>query len=282
MKRITFLFTIILAALSVTAQKAQIKVAYDVEAPSLSTKTQRPSQMVLLTGKDGSYYYNSMSQYVDSMNSTPNGKSKLREIQMKAWMVQGPEGISFDMTRGNAPHKKIHTYIIKDENNSIVYNKWANEPGYYTEPKTEQQWTIVEDSTQNILGYECIMATMDYHGRKWKAWFSPEIPISDGPWKFRGLPGLILKAEDSNKLFHFTATGLENVDTNLPTLYMKNDYKKVDRQSALRDHEHYLANREANLRAQFNATVVKHVDDSGNEVEAPVYKREIYAIETDF
>lgn len=282
MKRTTILSAILLVALAVFGQKAQIKVMYETKAPSLATKTQKPTKMVLLAGKDGSYYYNTMSQYVDSMNSTPEGKSKLREIQMKAWMVQGPEGMSFDLSKGNAPLKKVHTYIIKDENNSIVYGEWADEHGYYAEPKNEQQWTIVEDSTQTVLGYECVMATMDYHGRKWKAWFTTEIPVSDGPWKFCGLPGLILKVEDNDNLFHFIATGLESVDMEMPSLYMKNEYSEVDRKAALRDNEQYRANMEANLRARFNTTVVKHVDDNGNEVAAPVYKREIHAIEPDF
>lgn len=282
MKRTTILSAILLAALAVFGQKAQIKVMYETKAPSLSTKTQTPTKMVLLVGKDGSYYYNIISQYVDSMNSTPEGKSKLREIQMKAWMVEGADGMSFDLSKGNAPLKKVHTYIIKDENNSVVYGKWADEHCYYAEPKSEQQWKIVEDSAQTILGYECIMATMDYHGRKWKAWFTPEIPVSDGPWKFCGLPGLILLAKDNDNLFNFTAIGLENVDMEMPHIYMKDDYSEVDRKSALRDNEQYRANIDANLRARFNATVIKHVDDDGNEVAAPVYKREIHAIEPDF
>ena len=36
-----------------------------------------------------------------------------------------------------------------------------------------------------------------------------EIPLMDGPWKFRGLPGLILKAEDDQKLFFYEAVCIE-------------------------------------------------------------------------
>lgn len=51
------------------------------------------------------------------------------------------------------------------------------------------------DSTADVLGYECVMAESDYHGRRWRAWFSPDLPLPFGPWKLHGLPGLILKAE---------------------------------------------------------------------------------------
>ena len=32
----------------------------------------------------------------------------------------------------------------------------------------------MSDSTKNILVYECVKATTDFHGRKWTVWFSPD------------------------------------------------------------------------------------------------------------
>lgn len=55
----------------------------------------------------------------------------------------------------------------------------------------------IADSTKNILGYDCVMATAHYHGRDWTAWFTPDIPLPEGPWKLTGLPGLILEASES-------------------------------------------------------------------------------------
>lgn len=78
----------------------------------------------------------------------------------------------------------------------------------YEEDWEKPQWEI-GDSTKMILGYECVEATSDYRGRKWTAWFAPDIPLQEGPWKLCGLPGLILEAADSRREFHFLANGLK-------------------------------------------------------------------------
>ena len=41
-------------------------------------------------------------------------------------------------------------------------------------------------------------------------WFTPDIPVSEGPWKLHGLPGLILQAEDSEHWFSFVCIEIEN------------------------------------------------------------------------
>jgi GLPGLI family protein len=61
-----------------------------------------------------------------------------------------------------------------------------------------QQWTIT-DSIKTIGGYACKMATCFFRGRDYTAWFSPDIALSNGPWKFGGLPGLIMEVHDSGR-----------------------------------------------------------------------------------
>lgn len=77
----------------------------------------------------------------------------------------------------------------------------------YSEDWEKPEWEI-GDSTKMILGYECIEAISNFRGRKWTAWFTPEIPIQEGPWKLCGLPGLILRAEDGKGDYVFEADGL--------------------------------------------------------------------------
>ena len=77
----------------------------------------------------------------------------------------------------------------------------------YEEDFETPEWEIAED-TRDVMGYQCFKATADYRGRRWTAWFTPEIPVQDGPWKLCGLPGLILEAYDDGSEYHFLADGL--------------------------------------------------------------------------
>ena len=79
----------------------------------------------------------------------------------------------------------------------------------YTEPMETPQWTLVaKDSV--IADYPCQQAETFYRGRHWTVWFTMDIPVSEGPWKLHGLPGLILQAEDSGRLFSFSCIEIEN------------------------------------------------------------------------
>lgn len=80
-----------------------------------------------------------------------------------------------------------------------------------------QEWELL-DGTDTLLGYQCRLAAIRYGGRIYTAWYAPDIPVSDGPWKFCGLPGLILKIEDSESLFLFEAIGIERVESGVITV----------------------------------------------------------------
>ncbi|MDE6810470.1 MAG: GLPGLI family protein, partial [Muribaculaceae bacterium] len=102
-------------------------------------------------------------------------------------------------------------YVYKDFLGKICTEKDLFDMGNwkYREELKTPVW-IVTDSVKTIIGYECIKATTDFKGRQWIAWFAPEIPISDGPWKLHGLPGLILEAYDKSHDYEFEAKGIRS------------------------------------------------------------------------
>ena len=69
-------------------------------------------------------------------------------------------------------------------------------------------WTLGTD-TASILGHPCQKATCHWRGRDYEAWFATDIPIRRGPWKFGGLPGLIMKIYDIDHLYIFEAVAIE-------------------------------------------------------------------------
>lgn len=70
------------------------------------------------------------------------------------------------------------------------------------------EW-VLQDGQKEVLGYLCKQARTHYLGRTWFVWYTEEIPVSAGPWLLRGLPGLILAAEDSNRYFLFKLQWIE-------------------------------------------------------------------------
>lgn len=63
-------------------------------------------------------------------------------------------------------------------------------------------WDITSEK-KKIGGYNAQKATAKYGGREWTAWFTPDIPISDGPYIFSGLPGLIINVNDAENDYSF-------------------------------------------------------------------------------
>lgn len=108
---------------------------------------------------------------------------------------------------------------VEDEFGNVVYKNFIEKSMFVREivwqqPYVSQEptlpkfnWTI--DTTQKKIGkFLCRKATTNFRGRTFTVWFTPEIPISDGPWKFWGLPGLILEAKDDKGEYSFTVESI--------------------------------------------------------------------------
>jgi GLPGLI family protein len=73
----------------------------------------------------------------------------------------------------------------------------------YHEPLYPFSWELT-GLTDSIEGHAVQQARTTYGGRQWLAWFAPALPFGAGPYKFGGLPGLILKVHDSRNHYVFT------------------------------------------------------------------------------
>lgn len=79
---------------------------------------------------------------------------------------------------------------------------------YYKEAIPKLNWTLLPGDT-TIIGYSCHKASTRFRGRDYTAWYSEELPMPYGPYKFNGLPGLILCIYDSLHDRTYTCIGIE-------------------------------------------------------------------------
>lgn len=150
----------------------------------------------------------------------------------------------YDSTYTDSNKKGAHNYpspkssafpvdVVKNyrENDMTVYHRAPSDgPIFeYEESMNLFDWKMTSEMME-ILGYSCFRATCDFRGRKWNAWFTMDIPLQEGPWKFNGLPGLILKIEDENGDYMFDCIRINNEKRPIllyDYLYEKSSYEEV-------------------------------------------------------
>lgn len=97
--------------------------------------------------------------------------------------------------------------IKKDQNNVSRYY-FVFRDSYKLATPTKFDWKIEKDVAEKY-GYKCQKATLNYKGRTWEAWFTQDIPVQEGPYAFKGLPGLIVYMKDNRGSYEFTFSGLK-------------------------------------------------------------------------
>ncbi|WP_426476667.1 GLPGLI family protein [Chryseobacterium sp. CBSDS_008] len=108
-------------------------------------------------------------------------------------------GFNIDM-RG-LPPSRFKFLIIQTNENSQFYEAAGMTLLSYNSPVI-RDWKLVNE-TKVINSFNCKKAEVHYKGRDWVAWYSTEIPFAYGPYKFSGLPGLIVKIADKTGDYDF-------------------------------------------------------------------------------
>ena len=221
--------------------RAEIKIGYTYHETFVRGSDgiiERDIPFLLLANKEHSKFYNTETEFKDSLESTPQGRAMSRQIlneSIKRYVETKDESALNSVTY------PTFLYVFKSRfvNEMTIYDyAGALNYGFYTEPTDEIQWEI-SDSTKTVVGYDCIMATANYHGRYWTAWFAPDIPLQEGPWQLTGLPGLILEASESTGQHSFVATGLEASNQEIVPIYPYRQYDKMSRVEMLRQLRNY-------------------------------------------
>jgi GLPGLI family protein len=189
---------------------AKYECTYSIKFVNDTTKmsTGREDWFILKIGDDLTYGYSYLDFYRDSLLTTPGGakifaESFLRDVENGS-ITKSSDFYSI-VLMGTKLYKDYEENKLKVLDNVSVH--WF----IYEEELIPQNWMIAED-TMTIAGYVCQKAICEYRGRSYEAWFTPAISISEGPWKFYGLPGLIMKLYDIKHHYDFELIGIKKIE----------------------------------------------------------------------
>lgn len=170
------------------------------------------------------FSYELLAQKIGKANYDFPARQKVNHLPQKATLYFDGKQSLFVWNVGKEPEifqkDGLIEAILKDPEGMQIYKNFPKkqmkmrelamlEMYVSEEPKMPKfNWKITGNK-RKIGEYECQEATTTFRGRDWIVWFTTAIPVSDGPWKFYGLPGLIIEAEDSKKDFAFRLTSIE-------------------------------------------------------------------------
>lgn len=167
----------------------------------------------------------------------------------------------------------FNNYTIEIADNSLNYTEYIAGNTYSYKENLNFKWNLMSDS-KNIYGYDCKKATLDYGGRSWTAWYALDIPIPYGPYKFGGLPGLIVEMYDTDRDFTFEIYGntvkekkpLEKLYKTEKSLIINTDHKKFNRLKY--KYNSLTMGEKSKFRGSSNTnSTLKQLDENGNELK---------------
>lgn len=155
---------------------------------------------ILDVTKQKSIYRDYLSVSQDSMIESNIEKMKATGIQIDLSKLLKNPKFMYKVQKSYPSYETSYTDLILSD--------------FISYPETGKiNWKISDEKgVSTFEKYKIQKATATAWGRNWTAWFTPDIPIQDGPYKFYGLPGLIVKIEDQDKNFSWQLAGIKNLE----------------------------------------------------------------------
>lgn len=204
---------------------------------------------------DGYKIYYKMTLQKDSNDATK--KSEITELLVSDGKSMFRSVIQAERDT-NLYHKDLETHpytvslteaeyrILKDYMNNKTHHYETIEPLFgpiysYTESQDSMAWDLTGD-TLTINNLPCQKALLSYGNRVWEAWFCPDVPITDGPYKFCGLPGLIVTVNDTTGSWRFDLMKIEHVPPFQFDLAFLDDAVPLEKEKFFKRKRHYRDN----------------------------------------
>ena len=213
--------------LDCTFLKCEYKTLYYTDTIKFKDAIWMDDEFILEVGTKISKYYSKNTDEYERMRYDPDvmaAFNKAIKTSSESTIMNFPARHGTLVIYNNYPEGKrtIHDAIFFD---------------YYVfeDDNLPQQWTMIADSVKTILGHTCRKASCSYRGRNYEAWYAIDLPVNAGPWKFSGLPGLIMSVQDTNGHYNFEIKGLMKVKEPIEYIeYSNRKYSHTDRKTFLK------------------------------------------------
>ena len=257
MRKFNLIFLLISMSGTMFAQNHRFVYEYAFKIDSLNREHITKEVMNLDVTKEGSNFYSNEKYIYDSiMNS-----------EFKRNVAVGSTVIDFSKVKNNS---KVGSSVTKTHPGfETVLHTSINGDKYGLVSTEKYDWKIGPE-TQELHGYKVQKATTQSSGRKWIAWFASDIQIQDGPYKFNGLPGLILKVSDDKNDHVFNFIGSKTLNE-VPAKPVSRGPKEliITAQNFNQLWKDYLKDPSRKIRQMFSdteITLIKVTDANGREL----------------
>jgi len=200
MKRQLIILFLIVGILTFSQNKRFI-YEYKFIPDSTNPEEIKTEMMFLDTNTNGSKYYS---------YTVFNSDSLMKVDLEKQLAATGSINVRTDMGKGDVRYSVTKTY----PDYKINLHRRLSMDAYNISDDRKMNWKILPDKGK-IGEWNVQKAETDFAGRHWIAWFSTEIPIQDGPYKFHSLPGLIVSVEDRTGSHKMELKGIKNIQGEL-------------------------------------------------------------------
>lgn len=200
MKKVLLNLFLIFGVLTL-AQNKRFIYEYKFISDSTNLEDVKTEMMFLDTTKDGSKYYS---------YTVFNADSAMKVNLEKQLAATGSINITSEMRKGAVRYSVTKTY---PDYKMFLHTRLGMDKYKISEDR-KINWKISSEK-EKIGEWNAQKAEADFAGRHWIAWFSTDIPIQDGPYKFSGLPGLIVKIEDIRGSHKLELRGIRNITGDL-------------------------------------------------------------------
>lgn len=160
---------------------------------------------------ENSVYTERMLLFYNNQKSYFISKSKFQLDSVKNIYGDDLENLQkIKSFRNTIPRNNVKFEILKnlDGSSPSSYYETVFMNTYKNDYNNNFKYDLIEGDTL-MAGYHCKKARLTFSGRNYTLWYTTEIPISDGPYKFSGLPGLVLKVYDDEYHHHFKINKIE-------------------------------------------------------------------------